>query len=1607
MKRKIFSFLLAVVMVLGMLPTVSLADTPTIGFKDTGVNNGTFFTYSGFHTSMDRPVTYSHSITFYYGTESSHSLLTGITNVSLADPSYGEVRVSDTAPTGEVVYYVEFYKIGSTAFVVTTSSGTYTLPITTTLPGFGPYTQPTVHEDYLINHDFCFSDTQRTFYLILDDAQLALDSVTAGNGQFNITLSADKSYATVEIVDDSNLDGCYFDFRARIIARDDGRNMGIWNCSVRFVDTQPAIGYVDAWINNGTFNSGNNFHKELNLSINGNAQFTFGYGTSANYTLLTDIVSVTCADPSIATVEPSATADTGESTWHLEPIRVGQTSLIVKTTSATYQMPLNVEMGPICTSSTPNYSAADAIPSFAVTETADTFYFVTPSGVTISAVAAEDNFKDAFQITVAADGRSAAVKVIAPEKLTAYRVRFDVTFNRGWGDTTWSIGFRMRNEKPGIGFKFAWWNNNQIEPWSDFFSSLSDGFGSSPTVIFYYGTPDAHTPLDVASVTSANPNLTTVEFCDTAADGSKAYNLEFIKPGTTELIVTAADGSEYRLPVTSNLYNLWVFSDAAFDPNLAIKSFSVTETEDTFYLVGKAGVTLKDVEIEADFAAAFTTTLSQDGSYIAVKVTNPTLLPPNSNYRIRFDVTLNDGRGEYINDVYFSVRNNVPGVGIQYAHRENDEIVVADWSRFSGSMTQSLSSSPAVLFYYGTADNYALLDVANVTPADPSMATVEFWGTTADGAKAYLMEFHKVGSTELIVTATDGTEYRLPLVIGLDGIWAFSAPTYDPNLALKSFAVTETEDTFYIVGKNGVSLKGVEIQAEFSNAFTTTVAQDGSYIAVKVTDPSPLPSYDIRFRVSYNNGYRDDDYSIWFRVRNEKPGIGFKRVGYNNGQIEPWSDFRSSLQDGFGSSPALTFYYGTAENHTALDVASVIPADPNLVTVEFWDTTTDGGKAYFVDFIRPGSTELIITTTDGTEYRLSVTSSLYDVWAFSDSDFDPNLAIKSFSVTETEDTFYLVGNTGITLQGVEVSPEYADAFDFTVAQDGSHIAVKVTDPALLPRHNIQFLVSCHDGNGNWKSNVWFTVLNEKPSIGICYQGHDGSYSSFQYSIEQTFGNDCVVSFCYGTQDNYTKLDVASVTAATPNLVEVRTAATDTYFLIFNMPCSTELIVTTTDGTEYRIPVNIDLSEVWFFSEDTNLPGYAIRTFEYSAAKDTFYVAGKSHCTIQRVEVAPEFAGAFTITPSRSGNSFAVQITDPYRLPQNPGHFIEFMVTYDDGYRTISRSAWINVRIEEPMLGVLPASCENDVWDLYGDYVHYVNLHIGTWFVVPCYGTYSQYAPIGDIVSAVAEDPALFSVAKIGPAVSGGTVYAIEVNNPYVSGTTNLVLTTADGTVYKMPVSVLPPMAGAYETATSTNAIYEFAFTDDKREVYIKATDSTKSILGIEVFSSFGNAFSVNLTPDGVAVIRLEDPSAFSSETLWMEVQLETEHGWTWYSFWVKLTNKVTPPQADNAVAVPVQYPTWTNEESGTVANLEEAEQITVTVPVENTGSETTTVQAMLAIYNEAGMLLDVRCATLTLSANGEDVLELNVDLTGLNNPHHAVLFLLDGQFRPISTVFEL
>ena len=109
-----------------------------------------------------------------------------------------------------------------------------------------------------------------------------------------------------------------------------------------------------------------------------------------------------------------------------------------------------------------------------------------------------------------------------------------------------------------------------------------------------------------------------------------------------------------------------------------------------------------------------------------------------------------------------------------------------------------------MLFYDGEQE-IALKD-GDLVSEDPSVASVRF-GQEYE-KDWFFVSTHKLGSTNLVYTAADGTEYKMPVISKLRDVFFYSKPEASFENMLSEMRFSD-HDVFYLVTANGYTIADI------------------------------------------------------------------------------------------------------------------------------------------------------------------------------------------------------------------------------------------------------------------------------------------------------------------------------------------------------------------------------------------------------------------------------------------------------------------------------------------------------------------------------------------------------------------------------------------------------------------------------------------------------------------------------------------------------------------------------------------------------------------------------------------------------------------------------
>lgn len=320
--------------------------------------------------------------------------------------------------------------------------------------------------------------------------------------------------------------------------------------------------------------------------------------------------------------------------------------------------------------------------------------------------------------------------------------------------------------------------------------------------------------------------------------------------GTGSITYTEGDVT-CSLPVTVRLPELGIYTSTDFiEENLA-EEFSLTNSNTVFYIalspeIVEQGYQMTDVADELDETMTSITTvadvtISDDGSYVVVKVTNP---DADGSYHILVTASLPGGdsvtygRG-------LTIVNRKPQLMVIYPEWDNSQgkWAVPDDCRFAFSPFSFPSDGRyQFIFCYGTEESFNLVDFSELS------FTGVVHGREENGA--VIFESLAYEGTGAVTYEKDGVSAAIEITFTQPCFGLYSSEEASAEAYLGSeIRVGSADDTFYIVAADGfenfevteIYFLGRSDSHDATDEFDIIYSEDGTYAAISPkTDSMPM-----------------------------------------------------------------------------------------------------------------------------------------------------------------------------------------------------------------------------------------------------------------------------------------------------------------------------------------------------------------------------------------------------------------------------------------------------------------------------------------------------------------------------------------------------------------------------------------------------------------------------------------------------------------------------------------------------------------------------------------------------------------------------------------------
>ena len=255
---------------------------------------------------------------------------------------------------------------------------------------------------------------------------------------------------------------------------------------------------------------------------------------------------------------------------------------------------------------------------------------------------------------------------------------------------------------------------------------------------------------------------------------------------------------------------------------------------------------------------------------------------------------------------------------------------------------------PVVFYFFDGANTVSVTDGLTFSGAVK--------GTKREDGSCFDIQAVSFGQGSISYTS-GGKTYSLPVTVSLPDFGFYRSTTVNEENYLSSFAVTDTENTFYFVASEGYKLTGVALQADFAQIAKVSRKSDTCWQITLTGTPEDHRWYGLQYSGKDQWGESFSDWSCSIELINNIPGLRFSRMWENNGQWQEdeqknsWSELSTFC----GSCDILRLYYGAGDTVAAVSDVQLTSGSDIVRLIELGDSN---GLFYRLEYLKCGTAEL-------------------------------------------------------------------------------------------------------------------------------------------------------------------------------------------------------------------------------------------------------------------------------------------------------------------------------------------------------------------------------------------------------------------------------------------------------------------------------------------------------------------------------------------------------------------------------------------------------------------------------------------------------------------------
>lgn len=660
------------------------------------------------------------------------------------------------------------------------------------------------------------------------------------------------------------------------------------------------------------------------------------------------------------------------------------------------------------------------------------------------------------------------------------------------------------------------------------------------------------------------------------------------------------------LPVDVILPGVGFYTQPILDEQYYIRDFSLTETDNTIYMISRDG-NIVSVERDGGEPADITTEISADKSYVKVTVNDI----PRQDYWYGLRVYMqNEYGGQYQNFATVNIHDNRPMLAYRWIDYEGDSAVENKNYRLEKSLTGTPGYMSGVFFYFvenGVETNLTF-DQLRVENANVAKLVQQ-----QENPLATDIEHLAFGNTKISYTnPSNGKVYSVDLSVDIPSTGFYSSTTASQSTFLTQFTVKPGQDTIYLVQNDQSVIKGIELRHGFADFATATISADGKYAEIKINGEFVDGSgYDVQVTIEdmHNNTYRN---GASLRLFDGRPDLKARWAGIDQNGM-PFESLDNWLQSGveiwINQNEPMYFYFVNNGTEKKVSLSELSSSDEDVLRV----TTYSGSDAIILEPQSVGTAQ-INYASDGVVYTFDVEVTLPALGTYKAPEATVGNYLPEMTITEDNNVFYVVPRRGEFIHQFDLM-ELEDIASVELAVDGSHAVITVDGTPYERNYKFRAELSNEYG-AYYDSWGWIQLKNGKPYLALAWPDEneqEHGYLNTELWTSKGYGTDVWVYLVNG--DNETKLSAFDLKSSNENVIQITDPQYDNGMVRLTTVGWGEAKVSYTyEGKEYSFDVISDISDFGYYSSKVADRDSWITEFTVSEGNDTYYFIARNGIT---------------------------------------------------------------------------------------------------------------------------------------------------------------------------------------------------------------------------------------------------------------------------------------------------------------------------------------------------------------------------------------------------------